>query len=162
MCEAECKASTSFVDELVATLSSGIDQHLADRGFPNDPILHAERRKGTKRHRCHDEDLKKEVVKRASRGQASVGSVARAAGLAKQHGSVKWHLGKLPSYVATSWRSWGDCAVVSVSADASKFGMPAEETMSYAVTDGCSSSWLPPQVARAQAHRNRSPHGVGS
>lgn len=162
MFDGKCQATTSLIDDLATTLSSGIDQHLAGRDFPSDPVLHAERRKGTKRHRTHDEDLKKEVVRRASRGQASVGSVARATGLAKQHGSVKWHLGVLPSYLAASWRSWRDCAVLSLSADASKFGMPAEETMAYALTDGWSSGWLPPQVWRVHAQRIAYPHGVGS
>lgn len=121
---------------------------MATQDFPTDPILYAERRRGRKRHRVHDEDLRNEIVKRATRGQATVGSVMRAVGLVGPgKRGADWQVKHLQAYCAAGWRCWQDCVVVSISADASKFGQPAEETMSYVATDGWRSAWLPPQVA---------------
>ena len=147
-----CPGASSLIDDLVFTLSSRMDASLPTRGFPTDPIKYAERRTGDKRHRIIDEDVKLEVVKRARRGQATAGSVMRANNLAtRDHHGSSWHIEGLGSYVAALWREFESCEVTSISADASRFGQPAEETMAYAVTDGCTGAWLPVQVG---------PHGT--
>ena len=148
--QCHCAAAASCIDDIAQTLASEVDKRLREKEFPDDPVKNAERRMGTQRHRQRDEDPKRAVVQRSAPGQASGGAVMRAIGLATPgYAESTWAHADLKPYVSASWRTWKDCQVMSISADASKFGRPAEETMSYAVTDGHEAGWLPVQVSSA-------------
>ena len=106
---------------------------------------------GAKRRRVIDEYLKAAVILRGAKGQASVGAVARSLGLDHDgHAGRDWGTSKMTTYLAACWRTWEHIEVVGISADASRFGNPQEETVAYAATDGWVGGWLPVQALRAQ------------
>ena len=74
----------------------------------------------------------------------SVGAALNVQG--QQHGGRCWDVQMLPAYMLASWKLWESSEVMCVASDASRLGQPAEDTVTYAVTDGVSSSWLPPQA----------------
>ena len=54
--------------------------------------------------------------------------------------------------MAACWRVFDGKTCVTISTDASRLGMRAEETVTYAATDGATACWLPPQVSVVSEH----------
>jgi hypothetical protein len=107
------------------------------------------------RKRTMDEDFKRAVVRKASVGQSSAGSVARHHDISTASAD-RWTVEDLPPYMVAMWMCFAASKVLAWAMDAGRFGQPQEETMTYAVTDGFVAGWSLPQVFGAPDSRD--PH----
>ena len=101
------------------------------------------------RKRTIDEDFKREVMQKSSTGQSSAGAVAKVIGCVDRKTATNWGLELLPAHQIQGQLYWQLQQVLSVAYDASRFGVPKEETKLYAVTDGRFAGWTPGQVFHA-------------
>lgn len=134
----------------VSSLGAAIDGAVRELRGCSDPLRSRQVLAGPKRNLRVDEDVKVASFNAVREGRAhSVESLQVALGDSRSKGARHWVHERMQVAMAGGWLTGARCGCLSIAADGSRFGNPAEETIAYAWWDASSSTggWLPVQVA---------------
>lgn len=146
-----CAACDAWLSRAAAALAQAIDKSIPDTGGVIDPLrMGTHLASGSGRKRRYDEDYKLAVSVTAIQDKKamSIAGFAQADAHLNPKTAKFWDHSSLGWYQAAAFANMSKVSEVSVTLDASRFGMPAGEYIMFAMSSVAvgRALWLPPQV----------------
>ena len=142
----QCAHVALLLKRLTETLAQVFEETFQERSFSTDVVQGHVKRRGKTRLRHCNEDYKSLVRRRAVDLTVTAGTLDAAISGRRRNSTHRWGVEDNPAWLIRLQEDFRDVRVLSIACDAGRMGMPKEETMLYAISDGFVNAWLPIQV----------------